>query len=189
MADNQPAKWLPPTVKYIIVGHARHGKDTIADLFAKGMGLSWQSSSMAAAEHVVMPYLAERGISYSSLDECFEDRYNHRKAWYDAITEYNTPDKTRLARKIFETNDIYVGMRNREELLACKEQLGVCVIWVDASLRLPPEPASSMTIKEEDADFIINNNGSLSETLVGIGVLVSFLRGEYGKAWSESKRA
>jgi hypothetical protein len=36
-------------------------------------------------------------------------------------------------------------------------------IWVDASKRHPPEPDTSCTITSSDADFIIDNNGSLAQ--------------------------
>lgn len=156
-------------MKLIIVGHARHGKDTVAEIICKMTGLKCTSSSMIAAEHVVMPYLAKYGVTYNSVEEAFEDRINHRASWYNAITAFNTPYKTSLANLIFQNNDIYVGLRNQKELWAIKaEGLVDCVIWVDALDRLPPEPKDSMGIEPWEADFHIDNNGPLEETEINI---------------------
>tara|TARA_R110000772_G_scaffold66361_2_gene147905 strand:- start:5905 stop:6441 length:537 start_codon:yes stop_codon:yes gene_type:complete len=153
-------------MRLIIVGHARHGKDTVGGLFTKLGGYNWASSSYVAADKVVRPYLKKfYSIEYDTVDECFIDRINHRAAWYDAITAYNTPDKTKLAQDIFAENDIYVGLRNKKELWAIKTA-GIVdhVIWVDALDRLPPEPASSMSIEPWMADYHIDNNGTIEET-------------------------
>ena len=37
------------------------------------------------------------------------------------------------------------------------------IVWVDASDRLPLEPATSFNIDKSCADIIINNNGTLDE--------------------------
>lgn len=150
--------------RVLLVGHARHGKDTVADLMQE-YGYRTCASSEFAAEKFIKDWFAEHmGITYKTVEECFEDRVNHRKVWFDLITDYNTPDLTRLARELFETHDAYCGMRNKRELWACKNA-GVVdhVIWVDASERLPPEDADSNTIEPWMADFVLDNNGDFLE--------------------------
>jgi hypothetical protein len=148
-------------MKFLIIGHGRHGKDTVADYMCDKFKLTASSSSLFAAEKVVYPDMSE---DYKNADECFEDRHNHRKRWFDLISAYNTPDGTRLAREMMETHDIYVGMRNKRELDACREQkMFDVVVWVDASKRHPPESVDSCTVTAQDADVVIDNNGSLQE--------------------------
>ena len=147
--------------KILIIGHARWGKDTVAEILRDGWGYKFCSSSLAACEKVVFPVMSKQE-GYTSVEECFEDRVNHRTQWHQLISEYNTPDKTRLAREIMETNDIYVGMRCQEELKATRGLFDV-VVWVDASQRLLPEPASSNTLTKEMADYCISNNGDLKD--------------------------
>ena len=84
--------------------------------------------------------------------------------WYDAICDYNVPDAATLGREMFATYDIYCGLRNKREFFAMKNT-GVFdhCIWVDRSMYLPPEAASSMSLEQWMADFTIDNNGTLSD--------------------------
>lgn len=149
--------------KLFIVGHARHGKTYAGDFIARHAGLKAVDSSKFAADRVVMSWMKENlGIQYDDAEECWADRHSHRDSWYKAITGYNTPDLSRLSREIFEENQIYVGIRNRDEFIASKSCADLS-IWIDASERLPKEPASSMSIKREDADIVVFNNGSVKE--------------------------
>lgn len=148
------------SLKLMIVGHGRHGKDTVCDLL-KGYGYNFTSSSLHCSQ-IVFDALKDK-YGYSTKEECFNDRHNHRKEWFDIITDYNTPDRSRIAKEIYENNSLYAGMRNREEFLQCKEaKIFDYAVWVDASKRLPPEDESSMNIKKEDCDFCIDNNGDLT---------------------------
>lgn len=151
-------------MKLLITGHAQHGKDTVCDLLAERFGLSFVSSSFFVAERAVRPYLAERGITYETLEECYADRGNHRALWYDAIKAYNTPDLARMGRELFSKHDIYCGLRNFEEMSAQRQQgLFDFSIWVDATFRVPPESFMSMTIRPTDCDFILDNSRGLND--------------------------
>ena len=150
-------------MRIFILGHGQHGKDEVAKILCrKQPRLSFKSSSEVAAETVVRPYLAERGIVYTTLHECYEDRSNHRKHWYDAITAFNQPDRTKLPMMIFAESDIYVGLRNREEFLAMKNFVDL-TIWVDAGRRVAPEDESSNTVFRSDADVIIDNSTTIPD--------------------------
>jgi hypothetical protein len=150
--------------KILILGWARHGKDTVAEILRDRHGFKFASSSMFAAESIVRPGLAARGIVYDSLEECYEDRVNHRAAWFDLIKEWNAEDPAALAKGILEVGDIYVGMRSAYEFAEARK-LFDHIWWVDASGRgLPPEDRSSNDIDfEEDTMTFINNNGSLED--------------------------
>lgn len=149
-------------MKLMILGHGRHGKDTVAEYIRDEFGFACTSSSLTAAK-MIFPKLAGK-YGYATVEECFADRHNHRAEWYDLILAYNSPDKASLARLIYQTNDIYVGMRSWQELAACRNAgLFDAAIWVDRRDRCPPEAADSMTIEPWMADYIIDNNGSLEE--------------------------
>ena len=88
-------------------------------------------------------------------------RFNHRDEWYNLICDYNIDDKARLAKDIIKKADCYVGMRDRGEIEECMKQgLFDLIVWVDASERLPLEPADSFNIDKSCADIIIDNNGT-----------------------------
>ena len=149
--------------KLLILGHARHGKDTLAELLNEMYGLTFISSSQAAADIFIYEDLKDQ-FGYNNPIECFEDRINHRVLWYDMICAYNSVEKTRLAKEILKKSDCYVGMRDGAEIDQCnKENLFDLIIWVDASERLPKEPANSFNIDESYADVILHNNGTYEE--------------------------
>lgn len=150
-------------MKFIIFGYKRHGKDTACEILGKVFGLDYAASSEFACEKFLFKQL-QSSHGYTNMKECFEDRHNHRALWFDAIRDYNTPDLARLGKEIFAENDIYCGIRNKEEFDSLKSAgYFDLAIWVDASDRLPPEDASSMTLSAADADIVISNNGTLEE--------------------------
>jgi len=161
-------------MKLFIVGHGRHGKDTVAEFIRDDYDLNFQSSSMFCAEKVVRPWLAEhRGVVYATLEECYEDRLNRREDWYISIKEYNTPDLSRLSRGIFATYDMYVGIRDRDEFLESKVFSDLS-IWVDASERKDYVDPTCKILKG-DCDIIIDNNGTEAEAHDRITRLFGFL--------------
>jgi hypothetical protein len=150
-------------LKLAIVGHARHGKDTVCEILASKYNVTFTSSSAYCCKCVIYPVLKDK-YCYTSDWECYVDRVNHRAEWFDLISAYNADDPARLGKEILEHNGIYCGIRSAEELLALKSQgLVDLVIWVDASKRLPPEDSSSITIDKSMADIILDNDGSLEE--------------------------
>lgn len=175
-------------MKLLIVGHKQHGKDTVAVGLAKLLGVTYESSS----EIVI-----NRGLFDDFIDEEYADAiadhdmdyarklfYQHRDMYrtfmFRKIQEFNTPDKTALARLILRDHDIYCGMRCRRELLACKEVgLFDCIIFVDAQGRKEFESSSSMTVKPTDADIILGNSGSKADLSDKLESLVALLRATY----------
>lgn len=150
--------------KLLIIGHARHGKDTMAEILRDEFEYTFKSSSEQAAEIFIYDILKDK-YGYNSFIECYQDRINHRTEWYDLIKEYNKDDRAKLAKQILERGaDCYVGMREREEILECiRQNIFDLIVWVDASGRLPLENPDSFNIDISLADIIINNNSSLDE--------------------------
>lgn len=160
----------------LIIGSARHGKDSLAEIMNEEYGLTFVSSSQAAADIFLYDRLKDK-YGYQNSVECFEDRVNHRQEWYEAICDYNKDDRARLAKGILEMADCYVGMRDRDEIKECiKQGLFDIIIWVDASERLPQEPASSFNIDKTCADIIVENNGTYEEFREKVVRLGKFLK-------------
>lgn len=178
------AKWMGCRVIYeerhpklFICGHARHGKDTVGEILKERFALKGVSSSLLVASRYVRRYLERNhGLFYTGLKECYEDRINHRSKWYNAIAEYTKDDPSRMARELFEKNQLYIGIRRREEFLASRH-LADFSIWVDASKRLPAEDSSSCTVRPEDCDVIIDNNGTVEDLAEKVDRLMSFVMG------------
>ena len=165
--------------KLLIIGHGRHGKDTACDILRDSYGFQFRSSSDFCAEHVIFPVLRDR-YGYMSIEECYQDRHSHRSEWYDLISEYCQEDASRLGREIFGEYDIYCGLRNRREYEAMRlEGIFDYCVWVDRSEHLPPEDSSSMTLSKEQADYVIDNNGSLEELTERVDDFISFASYRY----------
>lgn len=162
-------------LKLLVIGHGRHGKDTVCEILNTYYDYWFMSSSLFCSELFIYAQLREI-YGYSSPEECFEDRHNHRQEWYDAICAYNYPDASRLGKKIFQEYDIYCGLRNKREFYAMKNT-GVFdyAIWVDRSDHLPSEPKTSMSLEPWMADYTIDNNGNLEQLKLNTLNLISYL--------------
>jgi len=150
--------------KLLILGYKRSGKDTVAEYFRDNFGMTFQSSSMSACEIFLFDALKDK-YGYKTIEDCYNDRVNHRAEWYDLIKEYNKDDKAKLAREILNKTGCYVGMRDREELNASRYLFDL-IIWVDSEQRVGKEDITSCNITKDDADIIIQNNGTLEELQV-----------------------
>ena len=150
-------------MKLLIIGHARHGKDTVAEFINSNFGLTFKSSSQAAADIFIYDTLKDK-YNYDSPEQCFEDRVNHRKEWHDLICDYNVSDKARLAKDILEKSDIYVGMRDDEEKDECLVQNLFDLVVGVYNPRVGLESKDSFNIDLWRAsDLIIPNAGGLQD--------------------------
>lgn len=169
-------------LKLVVIGYAGHGKDTVCEILRDEHGYTFASSSQAVAEEVIFPALKDK-YGYTSVEECFADRHNHRQEWFELIKEYNTPDLARLGKLIFSKYDIYCGLRSIGELIAIKDA-GLCdyVISVDALQRLrTKESTSSMTvIPWIDDDYVIENNGTLDDLKNSVSSVISLIEERAG---------
>jgi len=153
--------------RLLILGHGRHGKDTVAELLEFYAGFTFTSSSHKAAA-VILPALnacmMTDGIPwspYATVEDAFNDRHNHRMLWKELISLYTASDKASLAKLVLESSDVYVGMRCIEEYHESFD-LFDHVIWVDAHKRHPSDP--TMTIPMGTWSMVyIDNNGTLED--------------------------
>lgn len=160
--------------RIIICGHAEHGKDTVAEILLNTYGLSYQSSSWIAMEKFIFAALAPR-YGYHDYAECFADRVNHRGEWYDLISNYNADIPDRLLTEIFETYDVYAGLRSYRELnyhLYEKEPTGTLAIWIDAFPRKSAESIESNTVTWDMCHVVLLNAGPQEELHMNIRVIM-----------------
>jgi hypothetical protein len=148
--------------RLLLLGYARHGKDTVAEMLRDKHGFRFVSSSEFVGREIIWENWGK--IRYPTFEAMFEDRVNWRVQWMEMIAIYNTPDKSKTARTMLERGyDMYVGMRRLDELSAARSLFDY-VVWVDRSQHLPPE-TGSMDITRENAkpDYVIDNNGTLED--------------------------
>lgn len=168
--------------RLMVMGHGRHGKDTVCEILRDNFGYQFISSSDIATRKIIMPKIRKLYEAwedtgsypinqpsirwYDTPEECFEDRHtgNNRAFWYDTIVEFEKDDATALGKLIFEENNIYCGIRNKRSYHALRNAgMFYKSIWVDRSDHEPPEPTSSNSIEQWMADFTIDNNGTLAQ--------------------------
>ena len=161
--------------KLLIIGHGRHGKDTVCEILRDNYNYSFESSSKFCSKLFIYNDLKDK-YGYADEEACYADRHNHRTEWYNAICDYNVPDAARLGREIFGAHDIYCGLRNKREFHAMKNT-GVFdyAIWVDRSDHLPPESKDSMSLEQWMADYTVDNNGTLEELEFNLDRLMNHL--------------
>jgi hypothetical protein len=165
--------------KLLLIGHGRHGKDTVCEIFRSKYGYRFQSSSEFCAEKFIYPALKEK-YGYSNFVQCYEDRHNHRQEWFEMIRDYSLEDPARLGKEIFTANDIYCGLRNKSEFHAMQNQ-GIFdyAIWVDRSDHLPEEDKTSMNLDIWMADYVIDNNGTLEQLTINSMSLMNHILRTY----------
>jgi dephospho-CoA kinase len=152
--------------RILLIGSARHGKDTVAEMLSAMCGITFESSSMAAARIFLFDKLKDK-YGYKTFGDCFEDRMNRRAEWHAEICEYNKDDKARLAKDILATSDMYVGMRSNVEVEECLRQglFNLVIAVYDPRKRL--EDATSFDINIwAKADIVIPNSGSLEDLYI-----------------------
>ena len=161
--------------KLLVIGHGRHGKDTVCEILRDKYDYSFESSSQFCSKLFIYDQLKDK-YGYSSEEQWYADRHNHRAEWYDAICDYNVPDAARLGREMFTAYDIYCGLRNKREFFAM-QNTGVFdyAIWVDRSNYLMPESKDSMSLEQWMADYTIDNNGTLEELEFNVDQLITHL--------------
>ena len=162
-------------LKLLVIGHGRHGKDTVCEILRDKYAYSFESSSQFCSKLFIYNNLKDK-YGYANEEECYADRHNHRAEWYNAICDYNVPDPARLGREMFNAYDIYCGLRNKKEYHAMRNtEVFDYAIWVDRSDYLPLESKDSMSLEQWMADFTIDNNGTLEELQFNVDQLLDYL--------------
>ena len=116
------------TPKILIVGHGRHGKDTLAQIINLELEHKFRGSSEVAAREVIYPVMSN---FYSSPEDAFERRHDNRELWRALISDFNREDPTKLACLVCEGGYGYVGLRDKTEVIsAVKQGFFTHVIWV-----------------------------------------------------------
>lgn len=164
--SNPPANREGP--KLLVIGDGEAGKDEFARLLHAEAGLTSLSSSEVAGDYV---YRTQFRAWYPHARACWLDRRRHRETWKAAIEDYTRDDPARLAREIVESADVYVGMRSRREFEAARE-LFDAVVWIDRDV--PRD--SSNDLSRDDADVVVENNGTLDDLAERVRRIANLLR-------------
>ena len=144
-------------MRIAIGGFGEDGKGTAATTLSRLAGLRYRESTSQAAARLVYDQLRLK-YGYQTVEECWDDRRNHRAEWAQIIWDHNRPDGITLYAEMCEDNDIIEGIRNADELQACREAGIIQVaVWIDYSHRRSPESPASARIGADDCDVVIDS--------------------------------
>lgn len=152
------------TKRIAVCGYGRHGKESTSRILSELTGLCYTKSTSEAAAELVFSHTQE-SHGYETVQECWNDRHQHRSTWAKIIWDHNKPlGITLYADMVRNGIDILDGIRQADEIAACVEH-GIVdlTVWVDASKRKPIEDASSCTLGPDDCQYIIDNNGTIEQ--------------------------
>ena len=156
-----------------ICGPGESGKDEASRWLAENTILLYKKSTSQAAAEVVFERWGKD--HYYTVQECWNDRRNHRQTWQDTILAYNAedPEHIRLYREMQHTHDIFNGIRTKADLEACRRHgLIHLAIWIRRDAVPNTDP---MIVTEQDCDITIVNNGSLDEFHRKLAALAQYL--------------
>lgn len=147
-----------PRLRLMLLGEGECGKGTFCEHLEQHYAISSMSTSLMASTLFMYDKLKDK-YGYKTPEECHADRRNHRQEWYEGIYEFNTPDLTKLVRRIYERYDACDGVRHAEEFGAVKaKNMFDLSIWLDAGDRTEGEDSSSISVTRDMADVILDNS-------------------------------
>lgn len=129
-------------------GHGRAGKDTCCEILRDNFHYPFDGSISKAVTHIVSE------VTGYDPQEVYEQRHTQRMWWYDFCNELRASDPTLLVRLTLQRSACISGIRDKHELIACRDQ-GVIdyAIWVDRDV----EPDPTLTYGPEECHFFVTN--------------------------------
>ncbi len=148
-------------MKILVIGHGRHGKDTFANMLVEKYNLKFISASKFACKHIIFPAMR---ANYDTVEECYNDKVNHREYWKRLISEYNKEDKLKLVKEVLKESDIYVGLRDMQEYEECKRLKLFDYVFTIYNPRIEKE--SSYNIPLSEGKLILNEKGLIDLKMI-----------------------
>jgi len=162
-------------LKLFVLGDKGHGKNEVARILSEHLGLKEVDVTSLLVKEFILDDISEV-TGYKTVKEVMDNKDLIRPLMKESVDEYNRNDLTRSTRLVFNHCDMYIGCRERLQVLASKEhRLCDMIIFVDAHKRLPPEPKESNTITSDIADYVLDNNGTKEQLLDNMIPLISEL--------------
>lgn len=135
-----------------LCGYGRAGKDTAGAYLGEVTALKYTGS----LSQIFLPLIAkELGISEEAA---WEARHSNRAYWKEFGDKYRANDSARLIRESLKLGGLVVGVRDKRELLAAKDEgLLDLIIWIHREV--PTDP--TVTYQPSDCDIIVHNTADL----------------------------
>lgn len=143
--------------KVIFVSDSKQvGKDYVAAKFLEYLDEGATPTSFILSKEIVYPIL-KNIYKYSSWEECYNDRDNHREEWKSILSNYG---EAKFHLKLLESSNVSIGVRDyrsldiiRKELLA--KDIIPLIIFVTSNEERQIDQTS--TIEEKHCDYVFVN--------------------------------
>lgn len=128
-------------------------------------------------------YFAGYNPNEYTKTQFYESRRHHRDIWGYWVRQFNKEDPVKLYKIAIEKGErVFVGLRKVREYESFRENFpNSFSIWVQRD-GVKHDPTQEYG--PEKCDFIIQNNGTLSDLEEKIKIMVSFFRHEFFKSIS-----
>ena len=145
--------------KLMVCGYGEHGKDEACRYIAEKTTLRYKLSTSEMFAEIVFAAVGAH-MGYKNVQECWDDRRNHRQLWYEIIVDQNANLRVYHAHLLM--TDILNGIRNPAEFKQLlQENIVQLAIWVDASVRKASTISSECKITPDMCHVYIDNNRDL----------------------------
>ena len=144
---------MESTVKILLVGYGRAGKDEGLSYLSKLTGLA----NAGTTSIYLAKYVAEK-LGVSDV-EAYRDRHKNRDLWYRIGNELRANDPGILMREAFQVGPLSGGVRDLEEILVARKDPRIIIAWIENE-RVPID--QTVKFGPEHCTTTIYNNGSLA---------------------------
>lgn len=164
-------------MKFVVIGKARAGKST----FGAALGLALQTEATDTSAALVTIEQRRQELLGSLAPAAGYDSTRNRPsrpylvALGDAI---KVLDESLLAGLCFRRGDICVGVRRQTELDAVRKAFPEAKVIYVARDGIEEDAADNFDIKWEDADYFVDNSGSVADMLRLAGFIARAVRDE-----------
>jgi hypothetical protein len=125
--------------RYVVVGHGRSGKDTVASMLCQKLRYNYGGSTSSGTLPLVCYSLYGR-TDIPTQQYCYDTRHQNRAYWYDFCNLLRIIDPLMLLKLTLSQTDVIVGTRSEEEFVNSLDYFKPThVVWVDRK-NIPPDP-------------------------------------------------
>ena len=144
-------------MKILFVGRSECGK-TLAGEYAATL---LKTKCTNISDLLVAEFAEKMGVS---PDVIMKNKEEYRKPLWELGRSYQESSPASLALKALEAGDVVTGVRNKDEFEACRGLFDK-VVWVS---RFSAQAKIGDVLTPEDADVILDNNGSKNDLYMAV---------------------